>query len=266
MEVGKSQDSLLGSQLRTHLHKLIHMTNMSWLEKRGELKSMPTSNGKALSMKKKIEEEKLKEQLSPQELTKNLVIANGLDTDALEANIAGRVSLSQIWNYIKFILMVPLWVIGIGMLYVGGTRSNIRDPQRLTTYEQMHHNSFSFFMGSILMFIVAVVLLIWLFKQWGRGGFERYLPQDIFQLPQKLLTLVDLLIGRVEMVEGLVTRQLEKFSTPLSRRQSPVYFYMINDELFRVPPKGYDQFPELPKPCRIYYLPKSKVLVNLEKL
>ncbi len=222
-------------------------------------------------MKKKVkkheeDDDAIEVHLSPQELTQNLVTVNGLNANALEKNKAGRITLSQIWNYIKSVLMIPLWGISLGMLYIGGNRSRYDDMERLTTYQQANRNSFSFFMGSILMVIVAVILIIWLFKQTLRGGFVRYYPQDFLQVPQKLLALIDVLVGRVEMFHGTTVRHSDKFPAYLGRRQNTVYFYMIENELFRVTSEGYTQFPDAPQQCRIYYLPMSKVLVNMEVL
>ena len=189
--------------------------------------------------------------------TQTLASANRFDHNALETNRAGRVSFSQVLNVVQFAGYILLLIVGLIMALVTGAGTN---------NDGYSTNNFTQSVFSCVIGFATIAFLIWVYIQGGKLGAERYRPRDILELPGKFLIPVDLLRGRVEIFEGTVERSTA--STPRSpfglRRK--LHLYVTETDSFCVTGQGYEAFPSEPRNCRVYYLPLSRVIVNLELL
>jgi hypothetical protein len=119
---------------------------------------------------------------------------------------------------------------------------------------------------------------------WGRGGFSlaalsgviRELNPGTQLLGAVLLilfgvgvfrfvnALLDLLFGKVEVVEGMGSVDIKQ-SSDSEGDTSSTYYYLIGDRKFRVRKRAFFAF-EPGKNYRAYFTPRTKTLVNIEVL
>ncbi len=217
-------------------------------------------------------------QLSPETLTRKIAEANHFDYEALAGNRSGRLDFSQVFNALQVIGIVFIMLVALVWLMV-----NL--PSGVTYLNSGEYQQALLPCGSS---IVGIILMLGLFLLGKKISFERYSVKNIFELPRRLLLIFDLLRGRVEIFEGLVSRDEvittyeSSTSQSFSKRQTRhTYFYLTAKDVstkpegvfsftvkdaFKVSEEGYDVFPANPQNCRLYYLPLSKVIVNLEVL
>ena len=192
---------------------------------------------------------------TPESISKKIADDNGFDRNALGSNRQGRISFQQVLNALKATSLLPLIIIAAFWVSMSGATSQ--------GYMSNSSRNLLDAVVSCLNFTLSIVFAFWLYGQARKIGLARYMPADFFDLPRKFLIIIDLIRGQVDAFDGLVERYK---SAPRSFipgvRES--YFYAISDAMFRVPEKGYEAFPAEAQSCKLYYLPLSKVIVNLE--
>lgn len=200
---------------------------------------------------------------SPGGITHKISSANHFDPRALERNRSGRLSGGQYLNAFRVIGLFILMLAGAIYLFIniaaGG--KSINDGQ---------------FQQALLpcgSSIAVFALVLWLYSLGDRIGIQRYMARSPLDLLWKSLVVVDILLGKVDHYEGVVSREKEveteyqKNSSGFSEpRRTTRYFYRGGGNDFRVSEEGYSAFSSKSRRCRLYYLPTSKVIVNLEVL
>lgn len=199
--------------------------------------------------------------ISPDALTRNLSKINCFDYAALETNRSERLSFSQILNAVQVIAICFFVLAAVIWLFV-----NV----------PVVFNSDKFINGALACgnSVLGAVVLFGL-GFWGlKVGFQRYLPDNFLAFLQRLLLGINLLVGRVEVYEGMVskkeevsTRKQTDYTSSIHKTETvrnSSYFYRTESGKFRVSQDAYSAFPFEPINCRLYYLPLSRVMVNLE--
>lgn len=203
----------------------------------------------------------IKDDYASGKLLIDIYTANHFDQTALEINRSGRLSGRQYLNAFQVFGLVLLMIGGVVYLFrripLGGSYINSGQFQQ----------AFLPCGGSIVVFILVLLL----YALGGRIGLERYLAKTPQDLLRKMLVVVDIFLGQVEAFEGMVSRGTEIETTYIKKeggfrepQKTTRYFYKSDGEAFRVSEEGYAAFPSKPRMCRLYYLPTSKVIVNLE--
>ncbi len=210
---------------------------------------------------------------SAREIMLKVASANRFDTEALQTNREGRLTFSQFGQACKAILINLFFFASILALMVAvaigfSAISSHEYPQAMLPCG-----------GAVVMLFVTG----WIFTKRTGLGVERYgAGEKLLTLFRRFLLPLDLILWRVSMLEGEVEkdktvytmaagarssnslRDPKDYSATPTRRYS--YFYRIGDAGFTATEEGYNVFPDHPPKCRIYYLPLSKVMVNLEVL
>lgn len=167
-----------------------------------------------------------------------LARANHFSLDALVANRQGQLCeaqrKAQIYNLALIALMLGLKSAFFGVLIFFVWRTYLAG-------------------GNPLGETIALTILLLLppttaFLMAARHGFS-------------FSTIVDLREGRVAMTEGVV----HKTMVHLSNSKEPLYYYRLNRLKFPVSEAGYDAL-IVGRFYRVYYLPRSKILLSLEPL
>jgi Cytochrome oxidase complex assembly protein 1 len=204
--------------------------------------------------------------LTPHALTQELARANKLSLDSLDANHAGHLSSQQMKVVLEtfgFALVLP--VVFLGLIVACGAG-----------FFALQHgfsdqNTGDLAQGGVLLVIGALLLIGvgLLINQIKRTGTDKYLSQRrIFQL---FLMPIDLIRGQVASVEGSTTPEV---ATITQRERGNIdydptathhyYSYRVAGTEFEVSEESYNAFPKSGVRCRIYYLPLSKALLNVE--
>ncbi len=205
--------------------------------------------------------------LAGNDLTIKLARVNRLDLDALTTNRDGRLSPKQIGAILGSLVLELLFYVGIiGFVIAviaGFSAPNFRNPAAMVEP-----------CGIVIVLVVLVGLLYYFGRRVGADKYDRS-PWTMG------LVIPDVLLGRVKSVEGMTSAE-KQVSYTRNRRQykemgvenptvgemrgasSARYFYSVLDEMINVGEAGYEAFPKTSIKCRVYYLPLSKMLVNLE--
>ena len=200
---------------------------------------------------------------SPDALTRNLSKVNSFDYAALEINSSERLSFGQILNAVQVIVICSFVLVAAIWLFVNVPA--VFNSDKFINSALACGNSI---LGAVGLFGLGA---------WGlKIGFQRYLPDNFLGFLQRLLLGIDLLIGHVEVYEGAVskdeemsTRQRTDYTSSIHKTETvrnSSYFYRTEREKFRVSQDAFSAFPSEPINCRLYYLPLSRVMVNLEVL
>ncbi len=203
---------------------------------------------------------------SPFELTRKLSETNKFDYDALEQNRAGQLAFSQVLNGVQ-VIAICLLVIAAAIWLIMNVPAALENLFQTGLFLDGALACFNSILGVAVLFGLAM---------WGlKIGFQRYIPENVLVFLQRLLIGVDLLLGRVEKYEGQVSKdEAETITTqrnsdgsgPTRTEYTSSYFYLTGHDQFRVSRDAYEAFPSTPITCRLYYLPLSKVMVNIEVL
>lgn len=192
-----------------------------------------------------------------------IAAANHFDIPSLESNRRGRLSGSQVVNALQVIGIFLVMTAGAVYLFI-----NIAAGGELINAGQFRQAFLP--CGSSLVVLIAIGGIYVLGE---KVGIERYMAKSPLDLLRKILVAVDLLLGKVEQLEGMAARSTE-IETSTHRkddgftetRKTTRYFYKVEGILFRVSEGGYSAFPPKAQKCRLYYLPSSLTIVNLEVL
>ena len=191
----------------------------------------------------------------------SLYESNHFDEGGLDINRAGRLSARQLLNAVQVLALVLIMAIGAGFTiwYIPKGFGFINAGQFQQAFIPC---------GSS---VAGLGFVLYLYYLGSKIGIDRYFAKSPMDLLQKMLVVVDIILGRVEMFEGRVARGTEVETTyekksdgMMEPRRTTRYFYYGGDIAFRVPSEGYEAFPSKAQNCRLYYLPSSKVIVNLE--
>ncbi len=188
---------------------------------------------------------------APDALTLDLARANHLDLDALAANHAGRLSFNQIRTILESVGVALLF--WIGLVGLG-----------LTAVVAFGAISSQDWLGMITPCGLGIVLV---FAIGGLYNLQRRVGGNKYTQRFRTLALVipDLVMGQVASAEGMTTRQIEsdgKDPTD-SSDAGESYWYCAGDVKTCVDKEGYLAFPKDGLECYLYFLPRSKALVNL---
>jgi hypothetical protein len=192
---------------------------------------------------------------------RNIYEANHFDEAGLESNRAGRLSASQTLNAFQVIGLLILMIIAAGFAigYISRGAALINSGKFQQAFLPC---------GSS---IVGFALVLFLSNAGGRIGMDRYLAKSPVDLIQKMLSVVDIIFGKVEVFEGSVSRGTEVETTYVKKsdgftepRRTTRYFYYGGKTAYRVSQDGYESFPGQTQKCRLYYLPSSGIIVNIE--
>jgi hypothetical protein len=113
-----------------------------------------------------------------------------------------------------------------------------------------------------LLFLVPIGSLI---NGTKRTGADKYLTER--RLGQLFLMPIDLVRGRVANVEGSTTARVTEITQGTGAEPSDTryyYSYRVGATDFEVSEEGYKTLPTWGAQCRVYYLPLSKALLNIE--
>ena len=194
-----------------------------------------------------------------------VITANQFVADSIESNRLGRLSPRQFLEGWKTILFFASLTVGLISLIATASLGfgSIKSHNYLASILPCT--------GTILVFLFVA----WLMQKVKTSSMERYWGDNPFLFVRRLLLPLDLLMGRVSQIEGNVTASTRE--TPAtkstggirdeidhSRAPSTYQYYQIEGREFATTSAGYSEFPPFPMQCRIYYLPLSSVMVNLE--
>lgn len=210
--------------------------------------------------------------LSPSELTDKIAQANVFDLSALERNRMGRLSVSQFF--------VSLAVVGNAVFNVAGFfMLNYFIP---VGFMSLRSNSFLKAAACFGVSIAVIAIFLWKGKKGASIGFDRYDIKDITQFPLKSLLIIDLLLWRVAEYRGSVSsdkatgivrtkdyRDPDNLTrvNPFSEEQTVNYYsYKAGRDKFPVSFEAYKALQGKLQDCRLYYLPLSKIMINMEVL
>ncbi len=196
-------------------------------------------------------------------ITQQLVQANKFDPAGLEANREGKISANQQRTIMEALGLGMALLFAIpGLVLACGIGFNSLNAEN--------------WLGAAIPIAIGVVLfggigyLILLTK---RTGTDKYLTNRRDALPRLLLMGIDLIRSNVASAEGPVmpthdVRETESRSDNGSTSTSRVdlYAYRVGGQEFYVEEEGYNAFSAPGLNCRLYYLPMSKALVNIEVL
>jgi hypothetical protein len=195
--------------------------------------------------------------LAPDVLMLQLARANRLDLDALTANRAGRLSSNQIRRQLESVVVAFLF--GIGLLGIVGSAA-------LAFGAISNHDV----LGILAPCGVGIALMVgvgMLYNFANRIGADKYMNSA----RTLVLSIPDVLMGRVASVEGKTTRRMDEHTRNTRASDgSPdtmttySYWYCVDNVEISVGEEGYKAFPEAGLVCSLYYLPWSKALVNLQ--
>lgn len=203
------------------------------------------------------------------ELTSILLSENGMDPDSLNENQCGRLSSIQFMDALKAIAFNIIIIAGVILLMLAVT---------VGFSAISGHDLFSALLpctGAIVMLFVVA----WIYSK-RNSGVERYGADSIPVFLQRLLLVLDLILWRVSKLEGNVIRDKREIKMSqdtdgsirshedmsITAPSRTIYVYRIGNKEFRTTEKGYGAFPDSPRLCRIYHLPLSEVMVNIEVL
>lgn len=207
--------------------------------------------------------EKNKDTQSPSELTRKITRVNIFDATGLEANRAGRLSLNQ--------FLVSLAAVGSFVFNIAGIYLLIRNFAVGTIYLRASDTP----LKSIPMYAVVLLVIAIFWWKGAKGksiGFDRYEIKNIYELPSKGLLVVDLILWRVAEYQGPVMRYTDD-SVYYTGTNSPApdqhtvshCYYRTTWDKFPVSKEAFDTLPAgKTQEYRLYYLPLSKIMVNLE--
>jgi len=168
-----------------------------------------------------------------QGLTEILAVANKFSHDALPENRRGRLHTGQLKLFLpQLISNLLLALIPIGFVVYQLSRLNF---------------SFRFsdldIGWALLLGIPGLIALLGLYRL--------------------VSTLVDVVVGWVESVEGMGTTKTK--TTRDEGGSTTEYFYVVGDMSFEVKQRAYRAFEENRR-YRVYYTPATKTMVNIEAL
>ncbi len=197
---------------------------------------------------------------APNELSQRLALANRLDLGALTTNRDGHLSLNQISTILGGIAVEVLFYVGlVAMLGAAALGFVSLNSQA--------------WLGAIVPCGAAILLMVMTglaFNYSKRIGADRYdrAPWTIG------LVILDVLLGRVQSAGGMTSRRMEVYESRSRRYESRrttdtgmtrySYSYDVDGNSVNVSEAGYNAFPEATLNCQLYYLPLSKMLVNLQ--
>jgi hypothetical protein len=214
--------------------------------------------------------------LSPSELTLKIAQANAFDPHALEANRRGRFSSNQILVSLAAVGSFIFTIVGVYLLFtfipVGLIFLTSNSPLK-----------------AVIPFgiSICIIVIFWWRGKKGRSiGFDRYAVKEMRHIPLKSLLVIDLLLRRVAEYRGPVSHDKSTGLFDMRRRDennperrvhsgadsSPdyvrvnYYSYKADQEIFPVSFEAYSALPGKVQDCRLYYLPLSKIMVNMEIL
>lgn len=221
-------------------------------------------------MTKNSMEKAAQNRYTPDELTRKLAEVNKFDLNSLSANRQGRLSVNQflvslavsisfIVNFVCYYFVIRGVVSGWILISFGSTLQGI---------------------GWLAAAVTAVIVFWGKSKLGPRFGFERYAAKDLSYLPIKILVVIDMLRGRVEEYRGTVFREMSSGIVytrdhrnpenpfkrdPFAEKQKIFYpEYNADNVKFPVSFEAYDALTVRIQDCRLYYLPLSMIMVNLE--
>jgi hypothetical protein len=167
-----------------------------------------------------------------------LARANHFNLDALAANRQGQLYAAQrkaqIHNLALVALSLGLVSAPFGVLIFFAWRTYLAGGNPLG--------------GTIALTILLLLPPTTAFLMAARHGFS-------------FSAIVDLREGRVAVTEGMVRKTM----VHLSNSKEPLYYYRLNRLRFLVSEAAYDAL-IVDRPYRVYYLPRSKILLSLEPL
>lgn len=209
--------------------------------------------------------------LSPDELTLKIARANVFDINALEANRRGRLSTSQ--------FLVSLAAVGSFIFNIAGIFYLFNFVP--VGYMLMPHAP----LRAISYWCVAVIVIAifgWKGKYGKSIGFDRYDIKNIQYIPLKGLLVIDLLLWRIAEYHGPVSHDKSTGIIYVREHRDPdnpgrvdpfadkqtinYYAYKAGDIKFPVSFEAHKALPGKVPDCRLYYLPLSKIMVNMEVL
>ena len=209
--------------------------------------------------------------LSPSELTFKLAQANVFDLNALETNRRGKLSTSQ--------FLVSLAAVGSFIFNVAGILflfNFVPVGFMLISHDLLRA------IGYLGIAVVVIVIFWWKGKYGKSIGFDRYDIKDIRYIPLKSLLVIDLLLWRVAEYHGPVSQDKSTGIIRTRDHRDPnnpgrvdpfaeektinYYAYKADKNKFPVSVEAYKALPGKLQDCRLYYLPLSKIMVNMEVL
>jgi hypothetical protein len=198
--------------------------------------------------------------LPPAALMHNISTANQFDFDALEANRSGRLVFSQFVQAGKAIVYNLVFAVSL-IILVGAVAIGF---PAISSHD--YASAFLPCSGAVVMLFVTG----WIFTRRSGLGVERYgTGGNFLTFLHRLLLPIDLILWRVSRLEGEVETD-QRYTTSGDNTNSDIrrytYVYRIGEKEFTTNEEGYNVFPDHPQKCRIFYLPLSGVMVNLEVL
>lgn len=209
--------------------------------------------------------------LSPSDLTLKIAQANVFDLNALDANRRGRLSNSQFFVSLAAVGSFIFNVAGILYLF-----NFVPVGFMLISHAPLRG------IGYLGIAVVVIAIFWWKGKYGESIGFDRYDIKDIRYIPLKSLLVIDLLLWRIAEYHGPVSHNK---STGIIRRRDQrdpnnpdrvdpfaeeqtinYYAYKAGDIKFPVSFEAHKALPGKLQDCRLYYLPLSKIMVNMEVL
>lgn len=200
--------------------------------------------------------------LDPHALTLALARANVFSFDSLDANHAGHLSSQQMKVVLEtfgFAILIPVCFLGmIGAGIVGF----------LSLQQGFSEQNVGSMVEGVIFIIVAVMCLVGtglLINRTKSNGTDKYLSER--RIRQLLQMPIDLVRGRVAMVEGSTIPHVEEISTndhDGTGNTNYYYSYSVAGTSFGVDYEGYRALPKWGAQCRVYYLPWSKAMLNIE--
>lgn len=210
--------------------------------------------------------------LSPSELTQKIAQANVFDLNSLEANRSGWLSRKQ--------LLVSVAAVGSFLFSVAGFFA--LNYFVVVGFVSLFSHSPLKVVISLGVSVAIIAIFWWKGKKGGAIGLDRYAIKDLGQIPLKCLLVVDLLRGRVSEYRGPVSHHTSTgivrtnerrdwdnpgWVNPFAEEHTIHYYaYKAGREVFPVSVEAYEALQGKPQDCRLYYLPLSKIMVNMEVL
>ncbi|MGB8645855.1 MAG: cytochrome c oxidase assembly factor Coa1 family protein [Anaerolineae bacterium] len=200
---------------------------------------------------------------APDVLTQNLVRANKFDADALDANRQGKLSAKQGWNMTETLgLAFAILFVVLGLLLACSIG-----------FGSLNAGNWGAAAVPLAIGVALIAGIGVLFNLAKRTGADKYLTNRRDTLPRLFFLAIDLIRGQVACVEGGVTRSYQRREDSTRSQDGStdtflidLYAYSAGGKEFYVEEAGYKAFPEWEQQCRLYYLPMSKGLVNIEAL
>ena len=190
-------------------------------------------------------------------LLHKLAQANQFDLAALETNRDGRIAPSQRSQLLKNLGVIVLIVLtALAAIYALGSG-----------FAALGERPFTALLLPCGSGIALLALYAFLHSKMRAWGGERIYNDQFSGVIKVLLLPADLLSGQVESVAGPTTRHKDRNLDSSGKHQAKsryFHYYGIPGYQFAVSQEAYEAFPEDPLPCVIYYLPRSKAIINLE--